>query len=105
MKLKYFQLVLVLLLANFSFGQTLVDLRTQSKSIDFSALPSTKPVQVGTALPATCQVGQMFFNSGATPGANLYGCTATNVWSLQSTPASGGPGGSVSAATMATQLG
>ena len=105
MNLKYFQLVLVLMLANFSFGQTLVDLRTQSKSIDFSALPSTKPVQVGTALPATCQVGQMFFNSGATPGANLYGCTTTNIWSLQSSPSTGGSGSPASGATMAAQLG
>jgi hypothetical protein len=105
MKHKYLQLLLVLMLASSAFGQTLVDLRTQSKSIDFSALPSTKPVQVGTALPATCQVGQMFFNSGAVPGANLYGCTATNVWSLQSSPSTGGSGGSASGVTMAAQLG
>lgn len=77
------------MLASSAFGQTLVDLRTQSKSIDFSELSSTKPVQVGTALPATCRVGQIFFNRGATLGANLFACTATNVWSLQSSGSGG----------------
>jgi hypothetical protein len=103
MKQTYLQLLLMLMLASSAFGQTLVDLRTQSKSIDFSALPSTKPVQVGTALPATCEVGQLFFNSAAAPGANLYGCTATNTWSVQSSGSSSGNSGS--GATMSAQLG
>ena len=102
MRHKYLLLVLALMLAASCFGQTLVDLRTQSKSIDFSALPSTRPVQVGTALPATCQVGQMFFKSDAIAGANLYGCAATNVWSVQS---AGNGGGSGTGASMAAQLG
>lgn len=92
-----------MLLAASCFGQTLVDLRTQSKSIDFSALPSTRPVQVGTALPATCQVGQLFFKSDAIAGANLYGCAATNTWSVQSAGTSSG--GSGASASMAAQLG
>jgi hypothetical protein len=98
--------LLALLLAASCFGQTLVDLRTQSKSIDFSALPSTRPVQVGTALPATCQVGQLFFKSDAIAGANLYGCAATNLWSVQSAGSgAGGGSGSGSGASMAAQLG
>jgi hypothetical protein len=103
MRHKYLLLLLALLLAASCFGQTLVDLRTQSKSIDFSALPSTRPVQVGTALPATCQVGQLFFKSDAIAGANLYGCAATNIWSVQSAGTSGG--GSGAGASMAAQLG
>lgn len=103
MRHKHLLLLLALLLAPSCFGQTLVDLRTQSKSIDFSALPSTRPVQVGTALPATCQVGQLFFKSDATAGANLYGCSATNVWSVQSAGNAGG--GSGGGASMAAQLG
>jgi hypothetical protein len=90
------------MLAASCFGQTLVDLRTQSKSIVFSALPSTRPVPVGTALPATCQVGQLFFKSNANAGANLYGCAATDTWAVQS---SGTGGGSGAGASMATQLG
>jgi hypothetical protein len=63
-------------------AQTQVDLRTQSKSIDFSAATSTKPFQTGTVLPASCAMGATFFNSAAPAGHNLYGCTATNTWTL-----------------------
>ncbi len=66
------------------FGQTQVDLRTQSKSIDFSGALSTKPFSSGPMLPATCNVGQMYFLTTATGGQNTYGCTASNAWSLQS---------------------
>ena len=63
-------------------AQTSIDLRTQAKSVDFSAAAYTKPSKVGTALPAACTVGETFFNSSAPSGQNLYGCTATNRWSL-----------------------
>ena len=63
-------------------AQTLVDLRTQSKSIDFSSAASTKPFQTGTVLPATCSVGATFFNTAAAAGHNLYGCTAAGTWTL-----------------------
>jgi hypothetical protein len=97
-----FALLLVVAVAGQAFGQTMVDLRTQSKSVDFSNLPSTRPVTVGTALPSSCQTGQIFFYSAATAGANLFGCTATNVWTQLSGGAGGGSG---SGATMASQLG
>jgi hypothetical protein len=64
-------------------AQTKVDLRTQSKSADFSAASPTKPVTIGTPLPATCSAGQMFYLTTATAGANLYSCTATNVWTQE----------------------
>ena len=35
-------------------AQTQVDLRTQSKGVDFTAAQSTKPFKSGGALPATC---------------------------------------------------
>lgn len=44
---------------------------------------------IGSALPATCTIGQTFFLTGTTPGQNWYGCTSTNVWTLES----GGGGG------------
>ncbi len=44
-------------------------------------MPVTKPVTVGSSLPSTCVVGQLFFNSAATPGNNLSSCTAANTWS------------------------
>jgi hypothetical protein len=64
-------------------AQTQIDLRTQTKSVDFTAAVSTKPLKTGSVLPATCQVGDMFFKTDATPGANLYGCTAAGTWSVQ----------------------
>src|SRR5215472_13794165 len=64
-------------------AQTRVDLRTQTKSVDFSGAVSTKPSQTGAVLPATCAVGQTFLNTGAQPGQNFYICTAPNVWSVQ----------------------
>jgi len=64
-------------------AQTRVDLRTQSKSVDFSAASSTKPSQTGASLPATCTLGQTFLNTNAQPGQNWYVCTAANVWTLQ----------------------
>jgi len=66
-----------------AIGQTRVDLRTQSKSVDFSAASSTKPSQTGTALPATCSVGQTFLNTAAPAGQNWYACTSVNTWALQ----------------------
>jgi hypothetical protein len=65
-------------------GQTLVDLRTQSKSVDFSAANTTRPFKAGTVLPATCAVGEAFFQTNAPSGLNLYGCTAVNSWALLS---------------------
>src|SRR5580658_7441545 len=65
-------------------GQTLLDLRTQSKSVNFSAANSTQPFQSGTVLPATCLVDQAFFQTNAPAGLNLYGCTAINSWTLLS---------------------
>lgn len=74
-------------------GQTSIDLRTQSKSVDFSWARATKPVQTGTSLPATCGVGELFFLLSATPGQNSFGCTAANTWSAQGAVGSGLPSG------------
>jgi hypothetical protein len=71
----------LLALAN---AQTLVDLRTQSKSVNFTAANSTSPFQAGTTLPVTCTVGQAFFETNSAAGLNLFGCTATNSWTLLS---------------------
>jgi len=64
-------------------GQTMVDLRTQSKSVDFSLATATKPFKSGTIFPSTCSVGEIFYKSDAPAGANVYGCTATNAWTLE----------------------
>lgn len=72
---------LVIALAN---AQTLVDLRTQSKSVNFTAANYTSPFQSGTSLPTSCSVGQAYFETNTAAGLNLYGCTATNSWTLLS---------------------
>ena len=64
-------------------AQTRVDLRTQTKSVDFSSASSTKPSQTGAVLPASCSVGQTFLDTSAQPGQNFYICTAPNVWTVQ----------------------
>lgn len=69
-------------------GQTKINLQHQAKSVDFTAI-TTKPLQTGTSLPGTCEVGQMFFLSNAPTGENLYGCVALDTWSLESGSGSG----------------
>ena len=65
------------------WAQTLINLQSQTRNADFSNFAFTRPVSVGTKLPSTCQVGQLFYNSAATVGSNLYACTAANIWTLQ----------------------
>src|SRR5207302_9711173 len=66
-------------------AQTRIDLRTQAKSVDFSAAGSTKPSKMGTTMPVACSVGETFLKTDATAGQNFYVCTATNAWTLQGT--------------------
>ncbi|MEI9811565.1 MAG: hypothetical protein WDO18_02320 [Acidobacteriota bacterium] len=77
-----------------AWGQTTtqIDLSTQARNIDFSAASATRPVKTGTVLPVTCKVGDAFFKTNESPGANLFGCTAVNTWS----PLGGGGGGGAS---------
>lgn len=57
-------------------AQTRIDLRTQGKSVDFSAAGSTKPMKTGVVLPATCSSGETFFNLNGAAGQNLYACVS-----------------------------
>ena len=75
-------------LLTMGIAQTTVDLRTQTKNVDFSDAISTKPSKVGTVLPAICGVGETFFNTSAPSGQNLYGCAALNTWAVQGGAAS-----------------
>src|SRR3990172_4515366 len=42
----------------------------------------TRRVVRGTTLPAVCGIGQVFFKTNAEAGANLYGCTSANTWTM-----------------------
>ena len=57
--------------------------------VDFTGSTATAPMKSGTALPASCSVGQAFFKTDATAGQNIYLCTAANTW----TQVQGGGGG------------
>src|SRR5882762_6295716 len=75
-------LTVLVIITGSAYAQTKIDLRTQSKTVDFSSAPSTKTSRTGTTLPATCGVGESFFKTNAPAGQNLYGCTSTNAWSV-----------------------
>jgi len=79
-----------LLLGSGSFltAQTVVNGgRTQIGPWDASGATSTIPAKRGTTaqLPATCTPGAEYFATDATPGQNIYLCTAANTWTQQST--------------------
>jgi hypothetical protein len=87
----------VLTVVGLTFGQTQLDLKTQTKNVDFSQAVSVRPFPTGTVLPNTCKIGEMFFKSNAPAGANLYGCVGANVW--VPVPQSTGNGGDETTAT------
>ena len=80
-----------------AYGQlTQLDLRLQSRDVDFSGASTTKPFKLGTGLPSACGQGEMYYRLDATAGMNVYGCTTSNSWTLEQGPP---------AASMASQLG
>ena len=87
MQFQYSFMAPFVLVAVFSAGlgaQTAIDVKTQTRNIDFSGAVSTRPFKTGTTLPATCTTGESFFKSNAAAGQNLFGCTATNTWTALS---------------------
>lgn len=93
------RMLLVLLVAGTPtvFAQlTQLDLRLQSRDVDFSGASSTKPFKSGTGLPSSCGQGEMYYRLDATAGMNVYACTTANSWTLEQAPP---------AASMASQLG
>jgi hypothetical protein len=70
-------------------AQTQVDLRTQSKGVDFRSAPSTKPLKAGAALPQTCEVGDLFYLENAPVGTNVHSCVGLNTWAAQGVPLNG----------------
>src|SRR5438552_1566672 len=53
-----------------------------SSQFGFFEFPFTRPISIGSALPSSCQIGQLFFNTTALAGANVYGCNQPNTWSV-----------------------
>ena len=48
--------------------------------VDYTGATRTAPVKTGTTPPATCTVGDWFFDTDASAGRNIALCTATNTW-------------------------
>src|SRR5947209_17629956 len=59
---------------------TTLNLSTQGRNADFSGFPFTRPLTQGSSLPATCQMGQLFFNTAAPLGTNVFSCVSPNTW-------------------------
>jgi hypothetical protein len=85
-----YRILFAALLAVAADGQTLLSLDSQTKNVDFTKATFTRPVKTGTILPATCSVGDLFFQTSAPAGLNLYGCASANTWTVQSGGGSGG---------------
>lgn len=99
MRVSATSIILLLLGAFCGYGQTQVDIRAQGRNFDFSGANSTKPLKTGTALPAQCNTGEMFFKTDAPAGQNIYGCIATNAWQAQAAS----NGGSILSGTAASR--
>jgi hypothetical protein len=84
-------------------AQTRVDLQNQSKNVNLQTLPYTAPVKSGAVLPATCTLADLFFETTAPAGTNVYGCTSTNTWSLEG--GTGGTGGNLTIDSGGTPVG
>ena len=76
------RIVILLSLVIPVFGQTntTLNLSTQGRNADFSNFPFTRPLTQGSSLPSTCQMGQLFFNTAAPIGANIFSCVSPNTW-------------------------
>ncbi len=70
--------------------------RTMEGAWDASGAQTTKPARTGTALPAACSSGEVFFLTGAPGGQNLYLCNPGATWTL-----AGGGARSISITDMA----
>jgi hypothetical protein len=46
-----------------------------ASTFDISGKTSTKPVKTGLTAPATCSIGELFYDTDATAGQNLFGCS------------------------------
>ena len=93
-----------LLLAGTAFAQTTIGSRTAAtgSTMDFRNAGHTRTLKVDVFanIPATCTVGEGFFASDKPAGQNIYGCTSTNTWTLES-----GSGGSTFTGSTGSALG
>jgi hypothetical protein len=66
-----------------SFGHAATDMNGSYRVLgnwNASESNTTRACKAGTTLPATCAVSECFFDTDTVAGLNLFGCTATDVW-------------------------
>src|ERR1041385_1632169 len=63
-----------------------------------------RAVSFGTALPATCYTGDLFFKTNAAAGSNVYACVSTNTWVVQGAATLGGDLTGQAASATVTQI-
>jgi len=51
-------------------------------TLNASACSATTACKTGTATPSSCAVGECFFDTDASAGQNLFGCTSADTWTL-----------------------
>jgi hypothetical protein len=87
---------------NFTTGQYWGCLPLDNPSVNGFNTGGWKPIAApeivgyGAALPTFCTIGRIFYLTSAMAGANVYGCTALNTWTLQTGGSAGGTVTSVS---------
>src|SRR5689334_18078207 len=84
-------------LVSAAFGQTTIDMRTQTRNVDFSGAGSTRPIKTGTSLPSSCGVGELFFKSDAALGKNIYVCAPVDQWAAIAAGTTSAEGGNYAA--------
>jgi hypothetical protein len=92
-KLLSFSLLIAL---SSAFSQTTINLRTQSRDVDFTNAAYTRPFKSGTALATACSIGDAFLKTDAPPGQNLYICTNPGnpgTWTVQGSETASGSSG------------
>lgn len=63
--------------SNCLVGQTLLDVGSQSKNVDFSSALRTKPFRTGPSLPTSCSTGEVFLQSES---SGVFLCSSLNSW-------------------------
>jgi len=68
-----------------------VDLGNQGKNVDFTKMPTTKPIRSGTSLSGNCTVGEFYLKTDDDGGAGLYLCSQAGIWSKVNVGSGTGP--------------
>ena len=62
---------------------THVDLKTETRRVDFTNADSTRLMKLATRAAGHLYARDLFFKADAPKGANLFGCAGTNPWTGQ----------------------